>query len=293
MGIRTGDNKVDSVLRQYYEQLASEYDVGEIKAIARTVFHHNLGWDPAQMELRRFESLHESDLLKVYMPLKRLRCGEPLQYILGKVEFHGLQIAVTPDVLIPRPETEELVELIFRNVRAAKLIVDVGTGSGCIALALKQGFPQARVIGMDVSDKALAVARANGEALGLEVEWRRADALDPAFELPRGADLIVSNPPYIPEQEAGTLHARVRAREPYIALFAPDGDPLAFYRAIGTAASHALAGDGQLWFEAHYRLAQESADALRALGFSEVQVIPDIGGNDRFIRAARNPLQRS
>ena len=293
MGIRTGDNKVDSVLRQYYEQLASEYDVGEIKAIARTVFHHNLGWDPAQMELRRFESLHESDLLKVYMPLKRLRCGEPLQYILGKVEFHGLKIAVTPDVLIPRPETEELVELIFRNVRAAKLIVDVGTGSGCIALALKQCFPKARVIGIDVSEKALAVARANGDALGIEVEWQRADALDSAFELPRDADLIVSNPPYIPEQEAGALLARVRAREPYIALFAPDGDPLAFYRAIGSAASHALAGDGQLWFEAHYRLAQESADALRALGFSEVQVIPDISGNDRFIRAARNPLQRS
>lgn len=288
MGIRAGDNKVASVLQQYREQLAPEYEAGEIKAIARAVFQEKLGWDPAQMELRKLESLHESDLLKVYLPLKRLRSGEPLQYVLGKVEFHGMTLRVTPDVLIPRPETEELVELIFRSVRGARLIVDVGTGSGCIALALKRCFPWARVIGIDVSEAALKVARANGAALGLEVEWHRADALAPGFALPAGADLVVSNPPYVPVEEEGTLLSRVRAREPYIALFAPSGDSLAFYRAIGAAAARALSSDGQLWFEAHHRLARESADALRSIGFGQVRVLPDLSGNDRFIRAERS-----
>lgn len=287
MGIRAGDNKVDSVLRQYREQLAPEYEEGEIKAIARTVFHHNLGWDAAQMELRKFESLHESDLLKVYMPLKRLRAGEPLQYIIGKVDFHGLRIKVTPDVLIPRPETEELVELIFRNVRGAKLIVDVGSGSGCIALAMKQCFPQARVIGIDVSEAALAVARANGDALGLEVEWQQADALSRSFMLPHGVDLIVSNPPYVPAEEFGTLSSRVRAREPYIALFAPERDPLVFYQAIGAAAYKDLAPNGQLWFEAHYLHAQRTGDLLRTIGFGQVHVLRDMSGNERFIQCAR------
>ncbi|HRD53906.1 MAG TPA: peptide chain release factor N(5)-glutamine methyltransferase [Flavobacteriales bacterium] len=287
MGIRVGDNKVDSVLRQYREQLAPEYEEGEIKAIARTLFHHTLGWDAAQMELRKFESLHESDLLKVYMPLKRLRAGEPLQYIIGKVDFHGLRIKVTPDVLIPRPETEELVELIFRNVHGAKLIIDVGTGSGCIALAMKQSFPRARVIGIDVSEPALSVARANGDALGIEVEWLQADALGRGFDMPHGADLIVSNPPYIPVEEFETLEPRVRAREPYIALFAPDRDPLAFYRAIGKASMKSLASSGQLWFEAHYQHAQRTADLLRTIGFGEVHVLSDLSGNERFIRCAR------
>jgi len=289
MAIRASDNKVISVLEQYREQLSSQYEPGEIKSIARAVFHHRLGWDPAQLELRKLESLHESDLLKVYLPLKRLRNGEPLQYILGKVDFHGLRISVAPAVLIPRPETEELVELIFRSVRRPKLIIDVGTGSGCIALAMKQCFPQARVIGIDVSEQALEVARGNGHALGLEVEWQAADALAADFVLPAGADLIVSNPPYVPVEEEGSLLARVRAREPYIALFAPEGDALAFYRAIGAAAAKALSPEGQLWFEAHYRLARESAEVLRALGFAEVSVLPDLSGNTRFLRAVHPP----
>lgn len=289
MGIRAGDNKVASVLAQYREQLGGQYGEGEVKAIARAVFKERLGWDAAQMELRRFDSLHESDLLKVYLPLKRLRCGEPLQYVLGKVDFHGLRLTVTPDVLIPRPETEELVELVFRSAREPRLIVDVGAGSGCIALALKRCFPQARVIGIDVAERALAVARANADALRLEVEWEAADALAPGFALPAGTDLVVSNPPYIPIEEAGTLHARVRAHEPHLALFAPAGDPLAFYRAIGRAALHALSSKGQLWFEAHHRLAPRAADLLTAMGFGEVLLLRDLSGNERFIRALRHP----
>ncbi|MFN3876075.1 MAG: hypothetical protein ACK4L7_09220, partial [Flavobacteriales bacterium] len=139
------------------------------------------------------------------------------------------------------------------------------------------------------SEQALAVARANADALRLEVEWRLADALAPGFALPAGADLVVSNPPYIPVEEAGTLSPRVRAREPHMALFAPAGDPLAFYRAIGRAALPALAEAGELWFEAHHRFAPRAAGLLTAMGYGEALLLRDMSGNPRFIRALRRP----
>lgn len=287
MGIQAADNRVASVIALYRDQLAPLYEESEARAITRAVFHERLGWDAAQMELRKFQSLHESDLLKVYLPLKRLRAGEPLQYVLGKVDFHGLAIAVTPDVLIPRPETEELVELVFRSGSIPTRIVDVGTGSGCIALALKKCFPGAQVFAMDVSRAALQVAEANGRSLGLEVTWMEADALAADFDLPDDLDLVVSNPPYIPVEEAEALHARVRAREPYLALFAPEGDPLAFYHRIGECAWRRLRKQGTIWFECHFHLAHQAADLLRAIGFQEVMVMRDLSGNDRFIRAKR------
>lgn len=287
MGMQAADNRVASVIALYRDQLAPLYEEGEAKAITRAVFHERLGWDAAQMELRRFESLHESDLLKVYLPLKRLRDGEPLQYILGKVDFHGLSIAVTPDVLIPRPESEEMVELVFRSGIRPSRIVDVGTGSGCIAVALKKCFPDSEVIGIDVSRAALLVAEANGRALGLEVTWVEADALSADFDLPENVDLVVSNPPYIPLEEADSLHARVRAREPHVALFAPAGEPLAFYRTIGSSAYRRLRNGGVLWFECHWQFIHQAADLLRGIGFGEVLVIRDLSGNDRFIRAVR------
>jgi len=287
MGIRSSSNRVGSVLDQYREQLSPLYDAGEVKAIARAVFHEKLGWDAAQLELRKLESLHESDLLKVYLPLKRLRAGEPLQHILGKVRFHGLEITISPDVLIPRPETEELVELIANDGFTPSCIVDVGTGSGCIALALKQQFPKAHVIGMDVSVPALRIAEGNSRKLGLDVEWQQADALGAGFKLQDSADLVVSNPPYIPVEEADTLSSRVRAREPYIALFAPKDDALAFYRVIGEEAYRTQSDCGRLWFEAHYRHSRQVADLLRRIGYAHVEVLRDMSGNERFIRCVR------
>jgi len=287
MGIRAADNRVISVLAQYEEQLAGQYDEGEARAIARAVFLERLGWDAAQMELQKLEPLHESDLLKLYLPLKRLRAGEPLQHILGRARFHGMELSVGPDVLIPRPETEELVELILKDGFTPSVIADVGTGSGCIALALKQGFPSARVVGIDASRDALARAQSNGSDLGLAVEWVEGDALAASFGLPAGIDLVVSNPPYVPVEEADSLLARVRAREPYLALFAPAGDPLAFYRSIGSAALRSLAPNGRLWFECHWKHAQATGQLLRDMGFSQVTVITDMSGNERFVRCVR------
>lgn len=285
--MRIADNRVISVLSQYREQLGDLYPDGEVKAIARTVFQELLGWDVSQMEFRKFESLSESDLLKVYLPLKRLRAGEPVQHVLGQVYFHGLHLHVTPDVLIPRPETEELVELIIENGFVPSRVVDIGTGSGCIALALKQEFPEATVIGVDVSEAALIVAAGNGSQNNLHVEWQHADVLDTSFALPAGADLVVSNPPYIPRSEEDMLAFHVREREPHIALFTPDEDPLLFYRAIGTMAFASLPKGGQLWFEGHWKHAPSVGALLISIGFASVEVVKDLSGNDRFIHAVR------
>ena len=287
MSVRTTDNSVASVLAAYREQLATLYPEGEVKAIARAVFHERLGWDAADFELRKLESLHESDLLKVYLPLKRLRAGDPLQYVLGEVEFHGLRLAVNGSVLIPRPETEEMVDRIIRDGHSPTRIVDVGTGSGCIALALKKHFAGAEVTGIDVSRAALEVARGNGERNGVEVTWSEGDVLDGRFELPANLDLVVSNPPYVLVEEEDSLHVHVREREPRIALFAPSGDALAFYRSIGEKALRALVPGGRIWFEGHWRHGQDVAALLISLGYHNAQVETDLSGVPRFIRATR------
>lgn len=285
--VRTADNRVSSVLGQYRLQLADRYEECEVRAIVRSVFADRLGWDPGQFDLRRGEALSESELLKVYLPLKRLRTGEPLQYVLGAVEFHGLRLQVRPGVLIPRPETEELVDRIIRSGKVPGIIVDIGTGSGCIALALKKAFPAARVLGVDVSDAALVQARENARINGLEVEWVRADILNDDLQSLPTIDLIVSNPPYVPRCDANEMSEHVLAHEPHVALFVPDDDPMLFYRAIGSLAYQRLSRSGDVWFEGHHRYTPAVGDMLRSMDFSEVEVMPDLAGHHRFIHAVR------
>jgi release factor glutamine methyltransferase len=258
-----------------------------VRAIARQVFADRFGWDAAQLEMRKQDLLSESELLEVYEPLKRLMNGEPLQYILGTVHFHGLQLTVAPGVLIPRPETEELVERIIQSGVQPTCIVDIGTGSGCIALALGRAFTGTRVVGMDVSGEALDIARRNAQQLDIEVEWQQADVLEASFTLPPGTDLVVSNPPYVPRSEEDGLSMQVRAHEPHLALFVDDADPLVFYRCIGEVAFRTLPTGGSLWFEGHFVHAPAVADMLRTMGFPEVALYTDLSGNDRFIHALR------
>jgi release factor glutamine methyltransferase len=281
--MRTADNKVATLLALYEQELSPVFGPGEVKAILRTVFAERLGWDAMDLELRKHAVLSESELLQVYLPLKRIRSGEPLQYILGSVIFHGLRLHVAPGVLIPRPETEELVERIIGSGLKPQRIVDIGTGSGCIALALKKAFPSAVVTGVDVSPMALAIARGNGRRLGLEVEWLQADVLDPSFTLPPRTDLVVSNPPYVPRVEEASLAVQVREHEPHLALFVEDEDPLRFYRAIADAALRGMRSGGQVWFEGHHVHAADVAEMLKAEGFQEVRLHKDVSGNDRLI----------
>lgn len=282
--VRIADNTVGAVLANYVERLAPRYERQEALAMARIVFAERLGWDRARLELARSEPLSESELLKVYLPIQRLAAGEPLQYVMGKVHFHGLDLAVAPGVLIPRPETEELLERIAASGIRPQCIVDIGTGSGAIALALKQVFPPARVIGMDVSSPALEQARANGHRTGLTVEWMLADVLSATFSLPDACDLVVSNPPYVPLAERDSLEDQVKDHEPALALFVDDADVLLFFRKIATAAAGRSC---TLWFESHRDHAGAVADMLDHAGWQQVVVHQDISGAPRFISAWR------
>lgn len=284
--MRTADNRVGTLLGLYRTSLAGQYDVGEVNAILRAVFDHALGWDVGQIEMRRDEHLSESELIQVYDPLKRLQAGEPLQYVLGTVRFHGLDLRVAPGVLIPRPETEELVQHIIEDPAVPTRIVDVGTGSGCIALALKRAFPSASVIGVDRSAEALGIAGSNASLNSLQVEWLEADVLDPSFVLP-AADLVVSNPPYVPRSEEASLSVQVRDFEPHAALFVEDQDPLLFYRVIAQLAKAVLPSGGRLFFEGHHIHTPAVGELLTAMGYQAVQVLTDLSGNPRFIRAER------
>ncbi|MBX2973348.1 MAG: peptide chain release factor N(5)-glutamine methyltransferase [Flavobacteriales bacterium] len=285
--MRVATNTVSSLLDLYRSELSPLFGVSEARAMAHTVFHEAFGWDRTELEAQRTTALSESELLKVYTPLTRLRTGEPLQYVLGRSWFMGMALSVAPGVLIPRPETEELVDLIHRSGRSYTRIIDIGTGSGCIALALKRLFPQAEVTGVDVSDEALAIARRNSEAHALDVRWSRLDVLDPAAVLPQGLDLVVSNPPYVPRSEEASLELHVRDHEPHLALFVDDADPLLFYRAIGRKAWDALVPGGALWFEGHYLHAEAVGEMLTGLGYSDVSVLQDLSGSPRSIRAVR------
>ncbi|HEY0976799.1 MAG TPA: peptide chain release factor N(5)-glutamine methyltransferase [Flavobacteriales bacterium] len=281
--MRVASNAVGAVLDLYRTDLAELYAPGEITAIARWIFQEKLGLDA----LDTATTLSESELLKVYLPLKRLRTGEPLQYVIGHVDFHGVRVAVGPEVLIPRPETEELVDLILRSRSTPPTtVIDLCTGSGCIALALKKAWPMARVIGTDVSASAIDRARSNAEANGLEVEWRVADVLvdDPLLPV---ADLIVSNPPYVLRSEEQGLARNVRDFEPHLALFVEDSDPALFHRAIAKRASALLPQGGALWMEGHFAHISDMVPEVSAMGFSTAQVINDLSGPPRFIHARR------
>lgn len=265
---------------------------GEVRALTRAVFSGKLNIPVPALDPDRLLTPPEAQELSGI--LQRLVAGEPVQYVLGHVHFMGLRLAVDARVLIPRPETEELVDLIKHRIpyRPA-CIVDVGTGSGCIALALKQAFPDAAVTGIDASEGALDVARSNSKVNGLEVQWVQLDALGVELmpflhrQAQEAPTLIVSNPPYVPLGDKASMQSQVLDHEPHLALFVDDGDPQRFYRAIARAAAGALLPGDELWFEAHYLHARESLAVVLAMGFAQGELIHDLSGNARFIRARR------
>lgn len=212
---------------------------------------------------------------------------EPIQYLLGEAYFHGLTFRVTPAVLIPRPETAELVDRVTADCRAlpSPRILDVGTGSGCIALSLAKALPGARVTGLDCSREALEVAASNARLLGIDLTLREADIL--REEPPRETlEVIVSNPPYVLEREKATMEANVLEHEPHIALFVPDEDPLRFYRAITRYARQALCPGGRLYFEINPLCREGMVELLRESGFREIEVMMDYCGKARFTIAS-------
>lgn len=248
--------------------------------MARLVLEDVFKWREGQHP----RQLTQDEQILAWTIENRLKSGEPVQYITGIADFYGLQLRVTPDVLIPRPETEELVELILEDhpQSEALKIIDVGTGSGCIALALKSQRPEWHVTGLEMSSMAGKVAVENGEALGLNVSWVEANILT---NDPEGTyDIIVSNPPYIPPSEKGKMDVSALEHEPDMALFVPEDDPLVFYRRIAEWGSGALISGGHCYFEVNEYKAEEVAEMLRTMA-KKVVVLKDLQGKSRMIRA--------
>ncbi len=220
--------------------------------------------------------------------LRRRLSGEPLQYILGYAEFYGLRLAVTPAVLIPRPETEQLVEKALHGLAPVRRprVLDAGTGSGCIALALAHERSDAAVHACDTSAEALAVAHRNARRLGLGVRFEQADLLRPevAEQLPGGLDLLISNPPYIPDAERDALPDEVRAYEPPAALFS-GGDPLIFYRALAGLARRLVKPGGQVALETHERYAKDVQALFAGPSFDGAEVVRDLAEKPRILMA--------
>ena len=221
----------------------------------------------------------------------RLLKGVPLQYILGYETFMGMRIDVNSNVLIPRPETEELVELIIDDNRDRKdlRILDAGTGSGCIALALARYLPFSKVTGIDISHEALDVARANASRLKVDAQWQQADILHLTAENNPVYDIIVSNPPYVLDSERAEMHTNVLDHEPSSALFVPDDDPLRFYTALCAYASTALNPGGRIYFELNPLTADALAAHMRQDGWDNVTLTLDSSRKKRFLSATRPP----
>lgn len=219
---------------------------------------------------------------------KRLLQKEPLQYVLGEAWFCGFRFMVGPGVLIPRPETEELVEWVISDCKFpldALSILDIGTGSGCIAVSLKRRLRKASVWACDLSPAALEIARKNATLMGAPIDFAQLDFLDPAArEILRSFDIIISNPPYIPEEDKSTMHPNVLEHEPHLALFVPDNDALVFYRAIAAFGNTHLNPGGSIYTEIHENLGAATLQLFREAGY-ETELKKDMQGKDRMLRS--------
>ncbi len=275
-----------SVAKEIESELSAFYPQGELKALVRLLLAEVAGWSLTDLLARDNLTLTTEQQATVRAAIARLKKQEPIQYILGYTDFCGVRLTVNKNVLIPRPETAELVQLVSRNVAADAQILDIGTGSGCIAIALAKQLPQAHIAACDVSHEALAVAEKNANNNGVQVDFALCDILQPPA-IHRTYDAIVSNPPYVLNKERAAMERNVTDYEPALALFVPDENPLLFYDKIADFAAAHLNHGGKLFFEINHRLADETADLVRAKGFAQVALSDDSFGKKRFVTAQK------
>lgn len=271
--------------------LSGYYSDNESDSISLIIFEHVLGYSRLQVHLNRNELVGEYEIELIKKIVDRLKANEPIQYILGKTDFYGLSFKVTPDVLIPRPETEELVDWIIKEEsRNSPKILDIGTGSGCIPITLAKNIPNAIVSGWDISEKTLAIAVENAKKLNATVEFERVDILNwKNLNISNKNDIIVSNPPYVRHLEKKMMSPNVLENEPQMALFVPDNDALVFYREIAAFASEHLAYGGRLYFEINEALGTKMTELLKKTGFNNVVLKKDINGKERMVKGMYSP----
>lgn len=273
--------KAKKLFTSILNELVYPSDQKEREAIVKILLEDAFQISPKQVF---FNEEVELDPLNLREKIQQLNKGIPVQYVVQKSYFYGLMLQVNHHVLIPRPETEELVDRLLKQ-RKFNSILDICTGSGCIALALKSKLVQSYVEAWELSEEALQIAKSNGAAQSLEIHWCQKDVLQ-ISELPSNKfDLIVSNPPYVLEEEKVGISAHVLNHEPHLALFVPNHDPLLFYRHIAAIAKNILEKGGVLAFEINAAFAKQTKELVRNHGFRNVQIIKDLFGKDRFVFA--------
>ena len=285
------EKSVGDLFSVFQQQLQPLYPAEEIRSMLFRLFEHHLGWSRADVHLKKATSLNEPSQKIFEDALEKLHRSVPIQYIIGSTQFLGLNLLVTPDVLIPRPETEELAALVIQDQEQMQIpdhsFLDIGTGSGCLALAIKDAFRHSGVTAIDNSQAALEIARQNASKNQLYIDFRCVDILHTETSLEfTWFNTIISNPPYIPESDKTKMHANVLDHEPASALFVPDENPLLFYQAIADFSMKHLKHSGILYVEIHERFGQTCVSILKKAGFQKIDVLKDMQGKDRFIRAS-------
>lgn len=276
---------MQDIIQHIRKSLSEFYPESEISGFTRLLIENVTKLPIPALLSDKSKKITGEELLKIDKIIERLQKFEPIQYILGETEFYGLPYLVNQNVLIPRPETEELVELIINENKSDSLrILDIGTGSGCIAISLKRYLPKSIIEGWDISTRALEVAKLNSINNSADIAFRQVDILSD-YPGKMSFDIIVSNPPYVLDSEKSDMHTNVLDYEPHTALFVSDSDPLLFYNRIADVATQLLADGGKLYFEINRMKGQETCQMLESKNFSNIQLIKDISGNDRIVKA--------
>ncbi len=292
--MKIATNKLSDLYEFYKTELLPVYEESELYAIFELVCEHYLGYTKTDTRLKFHENLNQSDVLKIYDTAKALKKGTPIQYIFGEADFYNLKFKVNSSTLIPRPETEELVDLIIKQHQTIKQetlnILDIGTGSGCIPITLKKHLPSAKVIGVDISEKALDVAKTNAKKNNVEVDFIQLDILSQEHRTMYNVQctIIVSNPPYVLKLEAAQMDGRVLDHEPHLALFVEDNDPIIFYKRIIDFCKSNLVEKGYLYFELnplYANVVENYANDSKLFNFTEL--IKDMSGKQRFLKAQK------
>lgn len=287
MSIKIHSNSLKALRKYFSEKLDDLYPIEEIDALFFLGLQHYLSLSKLDYMMDAERSVSESDILRFRHLSRELKREVPIQYILGECSFMDLRILVNEDVLIPRPETEEILDDIFKKIGSIKNAVDLCSGSGCIALALKKNYPNAEVIGIELSKKALALSKENASKNSIDVNFLKADVLNEELTLPQ-LDLIVSNPPYVLESEKALMKKNVLDHEPEMALFVDDADPLIFYRAIVKIAVEKLSEEGWLFMEINEKFGKEIMLMLEQAGLhKKLAINKDLNGKDRWVCAKK------
>ncbi len=287
--MRIPSNKIKDIVKFFKEELQDLYDEREVKSFVNLVMQEFTGLDYTQLLMSDDKTVSESVMLKIKFAINDLKVYKPVQYILGKTIFYDLGFIVNPSVLIPRPETEELVHWIisdYKNNLNFIDIIDIGTGSGCIPVALKSNLELSKVFAIDISKDALKVAELNALKNQMDIQFRLLDIFETEkwSQLPM-FDIVVSNPPYVCESEKEQMQANVLEYEPHLALFVDNDNPLIYYNIIADFAREKLKPSGCLYFEINESLAYETIELLEAKGFFKSEIRKDMQGKNRFIKS--------